>query len=67
MDQNVVVRQAKTAASRGEERFRMLLIWMSRPVVNGRRLGRFEEAGANFAAPSKAAAISTLLMDQVAP
>jgi len=63
MDQNVVVMQAKPATSNREVKSRCDLIWISRFGVKGSLLGHLEEGGARAAAPSKAADISTLLID----
>ena len=62
--QNVVVIQAKMAILRGEAKSRCDFIWISKSGVKGSLLGHLEGGGASAAAPSKAAEISTLLIDQ---
>ena len=63
MDQNVVVIQAKMATSSGDAKSRCDLIWISRSGVKGSLLGNLE-GGVSAAAPSNAAEISTLKINQ---
>ena len=64
---NVVVRQAKTAASRGSvsDRRERILIMVS--IVYGSRGEHFEEAGARVFAALRSASISSELKDHLRP
>ena len=63
----VVVRQEKTAASRGLERSNFESRERTMGIVKGERFGLFEDGGAKITAPSKAAFISAVFMLQGAP
>jgi hypothetical protein len=66
-EKKVVVRQAKTAASRGLEVSHLVAKEDIMSMVIGKRLGLLDEGGASMAAPSSAAFISAAFMSQGAP
>ena len=66
-EKNVVVRQAKTAASSGLEKSNCEVSEEMVSMVRGSRLGLLEEGGAKIVAPSRAAFISVAFMRHGAP
>ena len=63
----VVVKQAKTAASRGMVKSILVAKETMMAMVQGARLGLLDEGGARRVAPSRAAFISAAFMSQGAP
>ena len=66
-EKKVVVRQAKTAASRGLEKSNLEAREEMVSTVKGSRFGLLDDGGARMAAPSRAAFISVGFMRQGAP